>query len=317
MIVPIGMFGLGLALADAQMAPLADMHQHLFSPAAAALVSPASGPLIQPITAKHVIQLLDEAGIRRALVLSVAYTFGNPNRNVEEEYEKVKAENDWTSQQAAQFPDRLRAFCSFNPLKDYALEELARCARDPRLRRGLKLHFGNSDVDYQNLAHIERVRAVLQAANRNRMAVVIHMRASITNQRAYGPDEARIFLDQLLPAAPDVPIQIAHMAGAGGYDEVTDQAVGVFADAIRRKDVRTRRLYFDVTSVVAQELAPEQNRRISARLRQLGVGRVLYGSDADGGGNPHPKELWAMFRKLDLSEAEFRTIARNLPPYIR
>jgi hypothetical protein len=35
-------------------------------------------------------------------------------------------------------------------LKDYALEELARCAADPNLRRGLKLHFGNSVVDFHN-----------------------------------------------------------------------------------------------------------------------------------------------------------------------
>ena len=48
------------------------------------------------------------------------------------------------------------AFCSVNPLRPYALEEIARCARDPRLRNGLKLHFGNSDVDVDNpeqLAH--------------------------------------------------------------------------------------------------------------------------------------------------------------------
>jgi hypothetical protein len=37
-------------------------------------------------------------------------------------------------------------FCGFNPLKDYALDELARCAGTPLLRHGIKLHFGNSNV---------------------------------------------------------------------------------------------------------------------------------------------------------------------------
>jgi predicted TIM-barrel fold metal-dependent hydrolase len=78
--------------------------------------------------------LLDAAGIQRALVLSIAYQFGNPNKpKVENEYAQVKAENDWTSQEVARFPDRLRAFCAVNPLKDYALDELARCAQDPQL----------------------------------------------------------------------------------------------------------------------------------------------------------------------------------------
>jgi len=44
------------------------------------------------------------------------YQFGNPNRPpVEDEYAKVRAENDWTSEQIARYPDRLRGFCGLNP----------------------------------------------------------------------------------------------------------------------------------------------------------------------------------------------------------
>src|SRR5262249_15584198 len=100
--------------------PTVDYHQHLFSPAAAALV--AGNPSAPGISASDVIALIDSARIQRALVLSVAYTWGKASRApVDNEYEQVKAENDWTAQQVAQYPDRLRAFCSFNPLKPYAL----------------------------------------------------------------------------------------------------------------------------------------------------------------------------------------------------
>src|SRR5262245_27746881 len=120
--------------------PINDCHQHLFSPAAAALVS--GKPDAQGISARNLVELLDAAGIKRALVLSMAYTWGKASRApVENEYEQVKAENDWTAQQVAQYPDRLRAFCSFNPLKSYALEELERCSKNPQLHYGLKLHF--------------------------------------------------------------------------------------------------------------------------------------------------------------------------------
>jgi hypothetical protein len=47
----------------------------------------------------------------------------------------------------ARFPDRLRRFCGFNPLRDYAVRELVRCAQDPPLHYGVKLNFVNSDVD--------------------------------------------------------------------------------------------------------------------------------------------------------------------------
>jgi predicted TIM-barrel fold metal-dependent hydrolase len=85
--------------------PPVDHHLHL--------VSEAQGPVSKgmPITADDLIAQLDEAGIRRAAVFSVAYGFGNPNRPpVEHEYDKVKAENDRVAAEVARYPDRLRGF---------------------------------------------------------------------------------------------------------------------------------------------------------------------------------------------------------------
>jgi predicted TIM-barrel fold metal-dependent hydrolase len=275
---------------------------------------------IDPISASELVALLDAAGIRRALVLSMGYTWGSPNRRVENEYEKVKAENDWTSQQVARFPDRLRAFCSFNPLRDYALVELARCAKDPRLRHGLKLHFANSVVDLHNPQHVEQLRRVFRGANDHRMPIVVHLRSSLSRRLPYGRDEARIFLNDVLPAAPDVPVQIAHLAGAGGYDDpTTDEALAVLADAVSSRDPRTKRLYFDVTTAVGPGLGlpVEQANLIARRIRQIGVDRILFGSDAAVAPNVPPREAWAAFRQLPLTDAEFRTIATNVAPYMR
>ena len=306
---------LSLSPIHSQTAPKVDHHQHLFSPAAGALVTGnASSP---GISAKDLVALLDSAGIPKALVLSVAYTWGSANRTVENEYEKVKAENDWTSQQVAQYRDRLRGFCSFNPLKEYAFDELARCAKDPQLHFGLKLHFGNSDVDLDNAQNVERVRKVFQAANERRMPIVVHMHTSISKRRKYGRDQAQVFLSQLLPAAPDIPVQIAHLAGSGGYDEPTDAALNVFVEAIAAKDVRVKNLWFDVTAVVRSSTTPDQAQRIATRLRQIGISRILYGSDAAAGGNPAPREGWAAFRQLPLTDKEFKTIAGNVAPYMR
>jgi uncharacterized protein len=303
--------------AYSQSAPLADHHQHLFSPAIAALISPPPpAPAVRPITADDLVLLLDTAGIKRAAVFSVAYIFGGPARTIENEYEKVKAENDWTSEQVARFADRLRGFCSFNPLKDYALEELSRCAKDPHLRYGLKLHFGNSVVDYHNAHHIEQLRRVFRAANDYRMPIAIHMRASISQKVAYGREAALIFMNDILPAAPDVSVQIAHLAGAGDYaDPLVDQALAVFVEAIAKGDPRTKHLYFDVTTVVRPKSSAEGLKLVASRIRQLGLDRILYGSDA-AAGTP-PREGWALFRQLPLSNDEFRTIANNLAPSMR
>ena len=290
--------------------PVVDHHQHLFSPALATLVN------VDPVDADELIALLDSAGIRRALVLALGYSWGNPRRAVENEYEKVKAENDWVAAQVAKYPDRLRAFCSFNPLKDYALPELARCGTNPHLRRGLKLHIGNAGANYHDAQHREKLRAVFRAANERRIPIVIHMRASISQGIPYGREEARIFFDSILPAAPDIPVQIAHLGGAGGFDAKGDSVLSMFVDAIARKDPRANRLWFDVTTV-ARGASAADAQAIATRIRQLGVQRVLYGSDAATGGNLPPREAWADFLKLPLTVAEFQSIGSNVAPYMR
>jgi predicted TIM-barrel fold metal-dependent hydrolase len=302
-----------LTSSPASSQPIADHHQHLFSPT----VSKLTG--LKPITAAELVALLDAAGIKRAVVLSLGYQFGNPNKPpIEDEYARVKAENDWTSAEIAQFPDRLRGFCGVNPLKTYALEEIARCAKDRQLKYGLKLHFGNSDVDLDNATQVGQLRRVFQAANAHRMAIVVHMRSSVTRSRPYGAKEAAVFLNQLIPAAPDVPIQIAHLAGAGGYDDpLVDEALSVFVAAIARQDPRMRRVIFDVSGVAGLGEWRTRSALITKRIRELGVARVVYGSDGAADASQTPREMWARFRELPLTDAEFTAIAGNVAPYLR
>jgi predicted TIM-barrel fold metal-dependent hydrolase len=295
-----------------QVVPSADHHQHLFSPAR---VERASD--LKTITAQDVIGLLDKAGIRRAVLLSTAYAYGRPGSEPPDEYASVKAENDWNGAQAALFPKRLIAFCSFN-LKDYALDEIERCAKNPNLRRGIKLHFGSSDVQTETPEHFEKLKKVFQAANSRRMAIIVHMRASISKKRPYGPEQARAFLE-LLSFAPDIPVQIAHLASSGpGYDDPSGHSViGVLADAVAKNDSRTRRLWFDVASSAHPTNSAEVSELLVRLIRRIGVRRILYGSDAATGDNLRPRESWEAFRQLKLSKKEMKTIAGNVAPYFR
>jgi predicted TIM-barrel fold metal-dependent hydrolase len=297
-------------------APVADHHQHLFSPAVVALLA---SPQIPGLAAHDLIALLDTAGIHRATVLSTAYMFGRPDRAIADEYAKVRAENDWTAAQAAQYPDRLVAFCAVNPLRDYALAEIARCAAQPGLRKGLKLHFGNSDVQLDIPAHADKLRAVFAEANRHGMAIAVHMRASISKRRPYGATQARILLEQVLPAAPDIPVQIAHLAGTGpGYDDPwAIEAMGVLADAAARKDPRARNLWFEISTRANPAISETHGRHMAEVLRKVGMDRVLYGSDSAVADNLRPREAWAAFTKLPLTEEEFAQIAANVAPYLR
>src|SRR3954469_2758616 len=114
------------AIAALLPAQIIDYHQHLYSPVA----GPISISGWKGVTADELIPLMDVANIRRAVVLSTAYSLANPHKPpVPNEREAVRKDNDWTSTQVAKYPDRLTGFCSVNPLKWYAVEEVDRCAK--------------------------------------------------------------------------------------------------------------------------------------------------------------------------------------------
>ena len=269
-------------------------------------------PTPKAITAEQLVAEMDAASVKRAAVLSVAFWFGNPRRKVDDEYAKVRAENDWVAEQVARYRDRLVGFCSFNPLKDYAVEELNRCAKNTSFK-GLKLHVGNSRVDVLNPEHVEKLRTVFRAANEKRFPILIHL----WTPGKYGREEAEAFLNKVLPAAPDIPVQIAHMA-ASGPNYHSDDAFEVYANAAANNDARMKNVFVDVASMVTSNTPPETLTLVARRLRQFGLPRVLFASDRSPGfGNESPKDAWAAFRRLPLTEKEFRTVAENVAPYMR
>jgi predicted TIM-barrel fold metal-dependent hydrolase len=293
--------------------PVVDHHQHLVSRAGAAAQDLAyPTPAGQPtISAADLIARLDDAGIQRAVVLSVAFWFDSRRDEPSpQSYAKVRAENDWAAAQIAKYPRRLVGFCSFNPLRDHALAELERCARTPHFI-GVKLHFEASGVNLGNPRHLASVQKVFAGANSRRLAIIVHVRAD----RSYGREQAEIFLDRVLPMAPDVVVQIAHLWGGGAYSE---SALARYADAVASREPATKNLYFDVTdAALVAERSPRILNTIATRIRQIGPGRVLYGSDAVDAAHPPPREAWAAFRtRVPLTEEEFRVIAGNLAPYL-
>lgn len=275
-------------------------------------VNPTSASDTATLDARRFVAILDSAGIQRAAVMSLAYQFGSPGFDVDDEHVKVSAENDWTLREVSKYPDRLVAFCSVNPVESYAVEEVERCTRTAGFT-GLKLHFTSSFVDLRNAEHVARLRQVFSAANARRFPIAVHMR---TLDNAYGRVDAEVFLRELLPQTPDIPVHIAHLAGWGGFGPETDQALGVFAGAIAASDPRVANVYFDLTAVAHSGMPDSVKNVIVGRLRQVGVQRLLFGLDLTQTA-AQARERWEVITQLPLNPAELRAIATNVAPYLR
>lgn len=270
-------------------------------------------PTPQPTMAQQLIAEMNAAGVRRGVVHSPSYFFASPMlpTRLPDKAAMVSAQNDWIIRQVAQYPERLVAFCGVNPLKDHAIAEVRRCARSPQVK-GIKLHLANSGVKLGDPAHVESLRRLFRGANQAGLAIAIHLWTG----PAYGQADAEAFLTKVLPAAPDVAVQVMHLAGGGGaYGP--DEALDPFAAALTAARPAVRNLYFDVAAVVTGREPPELLAIIAKRLREMGVQRILFGTDRDGLHALPPAEAWAAFSRLPLEDAEFRTIASNVAPYLR
>lgn len=290
-------------------APLVDYHQHLVSAGFAPIVK------MPERDGAALVKELDAAGVEQAIVLSVGYSFADERKELPDPDRLTREQNDWTSAEVARNAPRLIGFCSANPLRPVALEELERCLQLPAMI-GIKLHFGNAGISLRDPAQLARMQQVFALAQRRRAPVLVHMRARGGSN--YGAEDAQLLLDKIVPIAPDIEIVVAHLGASGpGYSPQHDEVMAVFAAAAERKDPRMTHLYFDVASNVTDEITPADATLVAQRIRQVGLTRVLYGSDLSAPGGSIARG-WEIFRtKLPLTPAELQQIANNRTRFAR
>jgi predicted TIM-barrel fold metal-dependent hydrolase len=160
------------------------------------------------------------------------------------------------------------------------------------------------------------MQQVFALAQRLRVPVLVHMRARGGSN--YGAEDARLFLERVVPVAPDIEIVVAHLGASGpGYGAQADEVMAVFGEAGERRDRSLRNLYFDVATNVTAETSPDEATLIARRIRQVGSRRVLYGSDLNPPGGS-VRAGWDIFRtKVPLSPVEIATIAANRTRFAR
>jgi len=283
----------------------------------------------KPYAAKDLIAALDAAGIHRATALSEAYLLASKYAHPAHEEETINEENDWTLQEVKQYPKRLVGFCSVNPIRAYALAAIKHCEQIG-LRGGLKLHLAASSFEFTKVEEVHQLQDVFREANRLRMPILIHLHPDDENWD--GGRDSLTFFEQVLPLAPDVPVQIAHMAGWGGYDQTADAALSTLVEQCKLHAKVCEHLYFDISGVLVpssaaqaaegsdlrllyerQKRFPEGPQRLIANIRKIGIERILFATD-------WPvfdmKETVQLMRKdLPLTSAEIDQICRNVAPY--
>lgn len=327
--------GIGLAMAawasivQADPAPVlvpvrVDHHMHVHSPAILAFLPGYCGSVgrigkcdpafTAPLTPDDLLSAMDKAGIRRGLLMSTAYLAESPMMVPErpDHAAILRAANDWTVALALAHPDRFTTFIGIDPITPTALPEIARWKGRPGVG-GIKLHLTNSGVDLRDAGQRRMLADVFRADAAAHLPIMIHMRTRATD---YGAADVRAFIADVLPAAGNDPVQIAHASGWGGIDANTLSALGAWADAFEANPRLGTHVWFDLAEVWKDDTPAADKAKLVALIRRIGPKHFLAASDW-----PFAGDLVAYYGhtypSLPLSEAEWSIIRRNVAPYAR
>ena len=300
-------------------APLADHHQHLFSPELAALMS-TTPPVAaaKPRTAADLVAQLDAAGIRRAVVLSTVYIFEQPSRKVDGAAEQLRRENDWTSRQVAQFPgpvDRVLRSQPAEGLRTRGARALRRRPEPPPRPQAASGQLGRRLP--QSRAHRTGSKSVSRGKRPS------HGHRGTRARVGDGKPAVRTRRGRHLPGSsscPRLPTWSCRWHISPARDRRKTRAHSRRSKCLPmrwRSATRARVCSISMSPHWARLSRRSSGRRWAAAIRQIGPERVLFGSDATLP-SATPADAWAALRKqLPLTEREFRTIANNVPPYLR
>ena len=271
-----------------------DVHTHVISQA---LADGLTGGGVPASTAEDLIERLDEANVKRAVVLSLGY-FDLPDDS------NMAPENDFAASIVAQAPDRLIGFCGINPRYDTALSEIDRCLALPQMV-GIKLNIvGGSGLDWENPDHAAAVSAVLDRAQSHDAPVLMHVAAAPLD------DDSLLSALTVIGSHPDVRLVIAHCGGDADY-EIEPYLI---ASRTTPPLISMDNLFTEVSSCLKfyRDAPRSQRELIVWRLRKWGINRVFLGSDyLSIAPVETPQEALDTLSKYPFTEREIRTILNN------
>jgi predicted TIM-barrel fold metal-dependent hydrolase len=292
-----------------------DAHVHILSPELIKIWKGIGIPFTRPDAYYSDINvILKNAGTGRIDLISMAHVFSSEEfGGFKNERELVEKENDYVSDARKMRPGAVRAFCSVDPLRDYALDELERC-RSKLKMDGIKLHHNASQVYLTVPDHLSRVKKVFEFAVKFKLPILMHFDNS---HRRFGDRDVGLLVDEILKDLDPVRLTIAHFGTSGGFNARTKAVIDTFRYRFRTEPWLSRhQIVFDISAVALDKdsegvpkLTNAHFDELAIYIRRLGPEKISFGTDyplytADS-------YIDILRNRVGLSEAEISTILRR------
>ena len=293
-----------------------DYHIHLMSPGLIMELQKAGETFSRnPLYYTQLDSIIEINEAEKMIAISMAYLYDSPWIAFNDAtVQNIRLENNYLSEQIKKYPNRVVGFFGIAPLRGDAIEEIKRC-RDTLGLHGIKLHFNANQIDLNNHAHREKIESIFAFAANKKIPLLVHLQNAELDS---GGEKANIFIDSLLSPMESLTVIIAHMGTSGGFTFKTEEILMEFAEAIKEKpQLAKHSIYFDCSAVVMERErsiwsgfgSSNRKKRLTDLIRQLGLERILFGTDYPLINSGSYKELF--FENTLLEEDEIEIILGN------
>lgn len=292
-----------------------DHHVHLMSPRLIKYFKDLGIPFSKPDADYSDLNAVSKRlGTRRFTLVSMAYMFGHPEfGKLKNEYETVKAENDYVIKAREKSSQNIKVFCAINPLKSYALMELKRC--NEKLKAdGIKIHSNANQIYLTEPTHLAKIKAIYEYAAENNMPILLHFDNS---HPKFGEPDIKLFVDKILANIKPATFQIAHFGTSGGFNAKTKRVINAFIKQFETNpNIKKHKIMFDISAVGLDKnsegvpkLTDEQFAELATLARKIGFDKIVFGTD-------YPlysaeEYLKILKTRLKLTDKEIETMLKN------
>ncbi|MGD9590311.1 MAG: amidohydrolase family protein [Pyrinomonadaceae bacterium] len=270
---------------DSRIAGATDGHVHILSPHLIKVWKDQGIPFSRPDEYySNIDTILNNSGTKRIDLVSMAHVYSSEEfGRTENDREMVEKENAFVAAARDKHPKRIRAFCSVDPLRDYALEELERCRTKLKMD-GIKLHNNANQVYLTVPEHLGKVKSVFEFAARHKLPILLHFDNS---HRRFGKPDVDLLVDSILKGLPPVRLRIAHFGTSGGFSQRTRGFLNAFIDKFDTEpELKKHRITFDISAVALDKdsegvnrLTDEEFAVLRRYIQRLGPERIAFGTD--------------------------------------
>jgi predicted TIM-barrel fold metal-dependent hydrolase len=289
-----------------------DAHVHILSPELIKIWKGLGIPFSRPDEYYSDIDvILKNTGTKRIDLISMAHVFSSSEFGTfENERELVEAENSYVAAARNRYPKKVKAYCSVDPLRDYAINELERCRSQLKMD-GIKLHHNANQVYLTVPTHLEKVKKVFEFAAEHKLPILLHFDNS---HRRFGEPDIKLLTGSILKDLGPVDLTIAHFGTSGGFSLRTRAFLNAFITELNtNKHLEKHSILFDISAVAldkdsegVRKLTDDEFAVLGVYVRRLGLYRVKFGTDYP---LSTPIEYAEILRtRLKLSSSEMRTL---------